>query len=230
MARELIQEIPAGAEERELVAFAPLDDPYSGHVEPGDDYDGVFTTTDTQEQFYTRANWAGPAGTDAREVQVAVAAEELAERQDARKFARHARATFRGLLPNSARRGNVAAVDVQPAVVGQVDDPTEVRTNQQAATKDIAGGDLTSSKIREPGNSEAQRLQDEAEQEYSGSGSSGSEGQAEGQAEEPTNYEQRSRGQNLADAQERGLDVRENASNANLAKALREDDEANRSS
>jgi len=222
---ELQREIPEGAEERTLVAFSALDDPYSGHVEAGEE----FVTTDTQERFYTRANWAGPAGTDAREIQVAVAAEELAERQDARKFARHARATFRGLLPNSARRGNVAAVDVQPAVVGQVDDPTEVRTNQQAATKDIAGGDLTSSKIREPGNPEAQRLQDEAEQEYSGSGSSGSEG-SEGQAEEPTNYEQRSRGQNLADAQERGLDVRENASNANLAKALREDDEANRSS
>ena len=227
MARELIQEIPEGAEERELVAFYALDDPYSGHVEPGDDYDGVFTTTDTQERFYVKANWAGPAGTDAREIQLAVAAEEVAERKDARKFARHARATFRGLMPNSARRGNSAAVDVVPAVVGQVDEQTDVRTNQQAATKDIAGGDLTSSKVAEPGNSEAQRLQDEAEENYRNS-SSGEEEAQETEPQETVNYEGRDRGTNLQDARDSNLDVRENASNANLAKALREDDQAQR--
>ena len=224
MAKELIQEIPKGAREVQMQAFSPLDDPYSGHVEAGEE----FTTTDTQEKFYAKANWAGPVGVSAREIQVSVAAEELAERKDAKKFARHARQTARGLFPNSAARGNVAAVDVIPAIVGEVEESTEQRTNQQVAKTDVAGNSLADTKIATAGNEAAQKLQDEAEKEHSSSSSNEGDEVVDSTEQESrgTEYASRSRGQNLADAKERGLNVKENESNVNLAKALREDDES----
>jgi hypothetical protein len=155
-------EIPEGAKTQEMVAFAALIDPYAGSVEA----DEEFTTTEEQARQYVRSNWAGPAGGNAREVQLEVAQEEFAVRKDARKYARASRQVFRNLMPNSAARGNSAAAGRVPVVLGVTEDDKDVRTNQQATKLDSLGGDVMGedSKLPSPGNPDAQRLQDEAEE------------------------------------------------------------------
>lgn len=98
----------------EMMAYAPLDDPFAGHVEPNDENGGVFTTSEQNAKFYRKANWAGPPGTDPRDIQLEIAAEEYQLLQDAKGQARDARQVFRNLGLASAQRGNVAAVDVMP--------------------------------------------------------------------------------------------------------------------
>lgn len=149
--------IPESAKEVELRAFYALDDPYAGHVEGGEE----FTTTETQAKFYTKSNWAGPAGTDAREVQLQVAAEEFEERAQARRHSRAARALIRNLLPNSAARGNTAAVGVVPVVLGEIDEDEgeELRTNQQSSSKLVR----ESENLPSAGDPDAQKAQDDAE-------------------------------------------------------------------
>lgn len=110
-----------------MVAYDGLDDPYSEHVEKGE----TFETSEAQAKIYTRAQWAGPGGVDARDIQLEVAAEEMEDRKFARKIARQGRTVFRNLLPGSADRGNVGAVGVNPGVVGSVGSFEERRTNTQ---------------------------------------------------------------------------------------------------
>jgi hypothetical protein len=98
----------------EMMAYAPLDDPYAGHVEPNDENGGVFTTSEVNAKFYRKANWAGPPGTDPRDIQLEVAAEEYQRVTDARGQAREARQVFRNLGLASAQRGHSAAVGVMP--------------------------------------------------------------------------------------------------------------------
>lgn len=111
-------------------AFAPLDDPYAGHVEPGDENGGVFETSETQAKMYRKANWAGAPGEDARDIQLAIAAQEIEERKVAKQQMGASRQQFRNLTLAAAERGNVAAVNVMPQSVRLPEGETP-RTNAQ---------------------------------------------------------------------------------------------------
>lgn len=117
-----------------MVAFAELADPHTGEpVAEGEE----FETTEREAKFYRKANWAGPPGTDPRDIQLEIAAEAFEERKEARRNAAASRQTFRNLNLSGAQRGHSSAVDVFPqrVLVPEGERPT---TNEQlpAATEE----------------------------------------------------------------------------------------------
>lgn len=118
----------------EMVAYGPISDPHAGLVQNGD----LFTTDEKNAKFYRKANWAGAPGTDPRDIQMEVAAEEYQRVKDARGQARDARQVFRNLGLHSAQRGNAAAVDVMPQSY-LLPQGEKARTNSQQ--NEAEGGD-----------------------------------------------------------------------------------------
>ena len=121
-------------------AFAPLDDPYAGHVAAGAD----FETSEVQAKFYRKANWAGAPGEDSRDIQLSIAAQEIEERQNAKQQMSTSRQTFRNLTLAAAERGNVAAVDVMPQSV-RLPEGERPRTNAQLAAVAPSSGSSSGS-------------------------------------------------------------------------------------
>jgi hypothetical protein len=138
-----------------MVAYSDLSDAHAGQVEKGEE----FETTPELARQYAKAQWAGPPGEDAREIQMAVAAEEIEKRAEAKKHAQSGRKLFRNLSSGSFERGNAAAVGVLPQQIGPVDDAGEQRTNEQGVG-DTAEGDRAEAQAedaQEPAPQEARR-------------------------------------------------------------------------
>lgn len=201
------------AENVKLRAFSDLDDPVSGHVAGGHD----FETTPELAQQYVKANWAGPAGTDARDIQLEVAAQEYEDRQSARQNVVAARQTFRNLAVNSFDRGNVGVAGQIPGTVGVVGSAAEQTTNQQVVAgsgegkgENLKAGSATGEAGPDSENPDAQGVQQ---------GDAGGGNQAE-----KDQYDEMNKEEVYEEAKARGLDVKKSQPKDELTQALREDD------
>jgi len=191
-----------------LVAYADLSDPVAGQVERGEE----FTTEKRHADMYAKANWAGPPGTDPRDIQLEVAYEGFEEQKAARAASKDARQVFRNLVTSTAQKGHSAAVDVMPQQFllpeGEV-----ARTNAQEPMVEGGGPELVS-----------QQSTDDVDT-VSGSGDSGTSGGGSNDAGGGGSDYQSQRVPELKqEAQSRGLSGAGDANKAQLVEMLEEDD------